>query len=84
MAAKKTLICVFSILVGIAFHVEGSGHPNELFRWPNRTLPFTFDKKHGLCDKQIDAIWQMIDKFNSDMDGCLRIMQVSYKYLQDS
>ena len=77
MAGNKTLVCVFSVLAGISFHVDGSGHPNESFRWPNRTLPFTFDEKHGLSDKEINAIWQMIDKFNSDMVGCLRIMQVS-------
>ena len=51
-----------------------SGIPYESARWPDRTLPYQFDDKYAFSCKEKKAIWHMIDKFNLDMDGCLKIV----------
>ena len=51
-----------------------SGIPYESRRWPNRTLPYHFDDKYPFSCEEKKAIWHMIDEFNLDMDGCLKIV----------
>ena len=51
-----------------------SGIPYKSARWPERTLPYQFDNKYAFSYKEKKAIWHMIDKFNLDMDGCLKIV----------
>ena len=51
-----------------------SGIPKESARWPNRTLPYQFDDKYAFSNKEKKAILHMIDEFNLDMDGCLKIV----------
>ena len=51
-----------------------SGIPYESARWPDRALPYQFDDKYAFSYKEKKAIVHMIDKFNLDMDGCLKIV----------
>ena len=51
-----------------------SGIPHKGARWPDKTLPYQFDDKYAFSYKEKKAIWHMIDEFNLDMDGCLKIV----------
>ena len=51
---------------------ERNGHPNQAKRWPNGEIPIAFDKVISSAEQTF--LWQVVARFNSDMNGCLSMM----------
>ena len=71
MLSKQQTLDYFGLELGQSGR---SGIPNKSYRWPNGELPYQFDPYHTFTKKKHWEILDSIDEFNSEMDGCLRIV----------
>ena len=56
-----------------AFGLVGkNGQPNPALRWPNGTIPYTFDREVFPEGAPEEAVMKTVAaRFNADMQGCL-------------